>query len=68
VHCVADEFEAATVAMTLARPGDIVFLAPTDVDLMWEHVKSFRASAPRLPAERMMNPANDQQVQAAAHA
>jgi cyanophycin synthetase len=43
IHRVASELEAADVAMSLARPGDLVLLNPTEVDEMWSHVLSFRA-------------------------
>jgi cyanophycin synthetase len=42
IHCVADEFAAAEACMSMARPGDLVVLTPTDVEGMWRRVLAFR--------------------------
>lgn len=41
IHRVIDEMEAARFALNLARPGDVVVLSPTQVDLVWSLVNSF---------------------------
>jgi cyanophycin synthetase len=38
---VADEFAAADRCMSIARPGDLVVLTPTEVEEMWGHVLRF---------------------------
>jgi cyanophycin synthetase len=52
IHRVADEFQAAECCMSLARPGDLVVLTPTEVEEMWAYVLAFRsASRPNFVAE-----------------
>ncbi|WP_237219952.1 cyanophycin synthetase [Sphingomonas arenae] len=50
MHLIAGEAEAAAAALTLAQPGELVVITPTDVFGCWEQVRSFRkvetASAP----------------------
>jgi cyanophycin synthetase len=43
IHRVADELKAADACMSMARPGDLVVLTPTEVEDMWRHVLSYRA-------------------------
>lgn len=42
IHRVADELRAADACMSMARPGDLVVLTPTEVEDMWRHVLNFR--------------------------
>ncbi len=42
IHRVPDEFKAAEHCMSMARPGDLVVLTPTEVEDMWTHVLNFR--------------------------
>lgn len=39
--CVADEFEAARTALSMAGPDDLVVLLPTDVTGVWDQVQAF---------------------------
>lgn len=41
LHQVADERQAVEFALSLARPGDLVVLTPTDVEWAWERVQGF---------------------------
>ncbi|WCM25879.1 cyanophycin synthetase [Sphingomonas sp. QA11] len=41
VHRIVEEGEATLYSMRLARPGDIVVLSPTQVNLVWGLVSSF---------------------------
>lgn len=56
IHSIADELQAAEACMTMARPGDLVVLTPTEVEAMWRHVLAFRPN-PRpheiAPPERL---------------
>lgn len=45
LHRVPDELAAAQACMSMARPGDLVVLTPTEVDAMWRHVLAFNATA-----------------------
>jgi len=50
LHSVLDEFEAARLALTMARPDDLVVLMPTHVEAVWMQVQDFaraRRTAPR---------------------
>jgi cyanophycin synthetase len=42
MHAVADEMRAAEHCMSLARPGELVVLTPTEVEDMWSQVVAFR--------------------------
>ena len=42
IHCVLEEDDAANLCLTLARPGDLVVLTPTDVEAMWRQMLAFR--------------------------
>ena len=65
IHEIPDEIEAAAACMTLARPGDLVVLTPTEVEAMWRFIKDFRPNrrpeeAPPVwpaPLERLEQPA-----------
>jgi cyanophycin synthetase len=41
---ILDEDEAADLCLSMARPGDLVVLTPTDVEAMWQQVLDFRIS------------------------
>ena len=41
IHRVPDELAAADACMSMARPGDLVVLTPTEVEAMWRHVLAF---------------------------
>jgi cyanophycin synthetase len=45
MHRVPDERQAADACMSLARPGDLVVLTPTEVEDMWKHVLEFQPRA-----------------------
>lgn len=45
LHRVPDELAAAEACMSMARPGDLVVLTPTEVEAMWRHVLAFNATA-----------------------
>ncbi|RAK56448.1 cyanophycin synthetase [Phenylobacterium deserti] len=42
IHRVADEMQAAETCMSMARPGDLVVLTPTEVEDMWQRVLAFQ--------------------------
>jgi cyanophycin synthetase len=44
IHRIVDEAQATRFSLTLARPGDIVVLSPSQVDLVWNIVCAFEPS------------------------
>jgi cyanophycin synthetase len=54
IHRVPDEFLAADFCMSLARPGDLVVLTPTEVEDMWARVLAFRPETrPNFVSQRL---------------
>lgn len=41
IHRVVDEAEATLFALRLGRPGDVVVLSPTQIDIVWRIVSAF---------------------------
>ncbi|HYG26336.1 MAG TPA: cyanophycin synthetase [Caulobacteraceae bacterium] len=41
IHRITDELQAARACMSMARPGDLVVLTPTEVEDMWRAVLDF---------------------------
>jgi len=56
MRCILDEQEAAATCLSLAQPGDLVVLTPTEVEEMWRQVLNFRPM-PRDMAEADERPA-----------
>jgi len=44
IHRIVDEAEATIFALSLARPGDVVVLSPSQVDMVWQLVCAFQPS------------------------
>jgi len=55
VHRVVDEGEATIFALSLARPGDVVVLSPTQVELVWALVNDFRPQWVDTPEHESIN-------------
>jgi len=64
LHRAPDELDAADLCMSMARPGDLVVLTPTEVEAMWTHMLNFKPLpqpkfvAASLPIE-VLSPSND---------
>ncbi|WP_207485942.1 cyanophycin synthetase [Arenibaculum pallidiluteum] len=50
-HCILDEQQAANVCLSLAQPGDLVVLTPTEVEDMWKQVLTFDPARAVRPGE-----------------
>ncbi|HST94416.1 MAG TPA: cyanophycin synthetase, partial [Microvirga sp.] len=44
IRRILEEGEAAGLCLSMAQPGDLVVLTPTDVEAMWQQVLDFRAA------------------------
>jgi cyanophycin synthetase len=44
IRRILEEDEAAGLCLSMAQPGDLVVLTPTDVEAMWQQVLDFRAA------------------------
>jgi cyanophycin synthetase len=44
IRRILEEDEAAGLCLSIAQPGDLVVLTPTDVEAMWRQVLDFRAA------------------------
>ncbi|WP_420853386.1 cyanophycin synthetase [Sphingomonas panacisoli] len=47
IHRIVEEGAATLFALNLARPGDVVVISPTQIDLVWELVSDFTPARPR---------------------
>lgn len=50
IHCLHEEDDAATAALEMAAPGDLVTLLPTRVERVWDRVLTF-SPRPARPAD-----------------
>lgn len=50
IHRIVDEAEATAFSLGLARPGDVVVLSPSQVDLVWNIVSAFEPNTHRVMA------------------
>jgi cyanophycin synthetase len=54
IHRATDEISGSDLAMSMARPGDLVVLTLTEVDDVWKHVLAFRpTSRPHFVSETL---------------
>lgn len=54
ITCIDTEEEAADVCLSMAAPGDLVILTPSDVEGTWQRIISFKPTVTIVPASPIL--------------